>query len=265
MSFTADQWKSWTIAFSLFGLHGIIEGEDLECWRTFVQACQILTSPMISLEAAERGHRLLVEFCTKFEELYGSHRVTPNMHLHTHVVDCIKDYGPVYSFWLFSFERYNGLLGNFRTNQRSVELQMMRRFLTDQQIHDLQLPEEHISREELNFLLPSSAAGTLGEVSSLHTEQYYQITSASKTALSPDFMVQLWSFTEIYLLGGVKSFELLNSTEAVYLSDCYNAMYPRAEHRATNISSAIQKYSQFKLSEEVFGSQGSRSKRSSSF
>lgn len=58
------------------------------------------------------------------------------MHLHSHVVDCIMDYGPVYSFWLFSFERYNGLLGNFSTNQRSIELQLMRKFLSDQQIHD---------------------------------------------------------------------------------------------------------------------------------
>lgn len=80
---------------------------------------------MISIDAAEEGHRLLLAFCSQFEDLYGSGRVTPNMHLHTHVVDCIKDYGPVYSFWLFSFERCNGLLGNFRTNQRSVELQLI--------------------------------------------------------------------------------------------------------------------------------------------
>ena len=73
------------------------------------------------------------------------------MHLHTHIIDCIKDYGPVYSFWLFSFERYNGLLGNFRTNQRSVELQIMRKFLTDMQIHDIELPQCNISTEEIEF------------------------------------------------------------------------------------------------------------------
>ena len=109
---------------------------------------------MISVEAVEEGHKFLLEFCTRFQELYGSHRVTPNKHLHMHIADCIRDYGPVYSFWLFSFERYNGLLGNFRTNQRSVELQLMRRFLSDMQIHVLQLPDENIAREELEFLLP---------------------------------------------------------------------------------------------------------------
>ena len=30
------------------------------------------------------------------------------MHLHGHIKDCILDFGPVYSFWLFSFKRLNG-------------------------------------------------------------------------------------------------------------------------------------------------------------
>ncbi|RXM98321.1 hypothetical protein EOD39_13275 [Acipenser ruthenus] len=48
------------------------------------------------------------------------------MHLHGHLKECISSYGPVYFFWLFSFERYNSILGNQPPNQRSVELQMMR-------------------------------------------------------------------------------------------------------------------------------------------
>jgi hypothetical protein len=124
--------------------------------------------------------------------------------LHTHVVDCIKDYGPVYSFWLFSFERYNGLLGNFRTNQRSIELQLMRRFLTDLQVHDLQLPENLVPVDDLKFLFPSSAAGTLREVSSLHSKQYLEIISALTYPIS-SVPAELWMFTDIYQLGGVQS------------------------------------------------------------
>ena len=39
---------------------------------------------------------------------------------------CMKDFGPVYAFWLFSFERLNGVLGSFYTN---CHLQLMRHFL----------------------------------------------------------------------------------------------------------------------------------------
>ena len=35
--------------------------------------------------------------------------ITPNKHLHLHLKECVENYGCVYGFWLFSFERYNGL------------------------------------------------------------------------------------------------------------------------------------------------------------
>ncbi|GET59476.1 hypothetical protein RIR_jg1275.t1 [Rhizophagus irregularis DAOM 181602=DAOM 197198] len=39
--------------------------------------------------------------------------ITPNIHLSLHIVDCCHDYGPLYSFWCYSFERMNGLLGKY--------------------------------------------------------------------------------------------------------------------------------------------------------
>lgn len=48
----------------------------------------------------------------------------------------------------------------------------------------------------------------------------------------------------------------------MYLSETYKAMYPSASAES-NISSGVYKYSQFKLGNEIFGSQGTRSKRSS--
>ena len=55
-----------------------------------------------------------------------------NLHLHGHLAECILDYGPVYSFWLFPFERLNGILGKFHTNCHGISLQLMRRFLDTQ-------------------------------------------------------------------------------------------------------------------------------------
>ena len=49
------------------------------------------------------------------------------MHLHCHLKEVILDNGPVHSFWCFSFERYNGILGSTPTNKRSVEVQITRR------------------------------------------------------------------------------------------------------------------------------------------
>ena len=54
--------------------------------------------------------------------------------IYTPLKECILDFGPVYGFWLFSFERYNGILGGYHTKQKSIEIQVMRRFLSDMSI-----------------------------------------------------------------------------------------------------------------------------------
>lgn len=48
---------------------------------------------------------LLMEFCSPFVQLYGHEHCSMNLHLHGHIATCIRDYGPVYAFWCFGFER----------------------------------------------------------------------------------------------------------------------------------------------------------------
>ena len=80
---------------------------------------------------------LLIRFCTRTAQQYGNEVATPNMHMHCHLASCIKDYGPLHTFWLFSFERYNGLLGSMPNNNRAVEIQFQKRFRKDSLTLDL--------------------------------------------------------------------------------------------------------------------------------
>ena len=75
--------------------------------------------------------------------MIGTSVITPNMHLHCHLRECLLDYGPVYSFWLFSFERFNGILEHFPSNNRSVEIHLMQRFLTEFRLASVKLPTKH--------------------------------------------------------------------------------------------------------------------------
>ncbi|POG76838.1 hypothetical protein GLOIN_2v1451707, partial [Rhizophagus irregularis DAOM 181602=DAOM 197198] len=36
--------------------------------------------------------------------------ITLNLHLLLHLYECAKDFGPLYAFWCFLFERMNGVL-----------------------------------------------------------------------------------------------------------------------------------------------------------
>ena len=119
-------------------------------------ACRILCSHQLSEEKLLLADALLLYFCRRTQRLYGACSITPNMHMHCHMKQCIQDYGPLHGFWLYAFERYNGLLGEFPHNNRSIELQLMNRFIKDSSSMSISrsLPVEF--REELSPLMPQS-------------------------------------------------------------------------------------------------------------
>lgn len=84
-----------------------------------------------------------MEFFALFVDLYGNEWCNPNLHLHGHLHECLKDYGPVYSFWLFAFERFNGILGSYHTNNRNISIQLMRRFLDTKSYVPCNWPSEY--------------------------------------------------------------------------------------------------------------------------
>ena len=127
-SFTAEQWRNWTLIYSLCSLKDVLPYRHYDCWLLFVKATSIICRHQITIRELSEADALLMEFCHTFELLYGKQYYTINMHLHAHLKDCILDFGPVYSFWLFSFERLNGMLGSYHTNCHDISLQLMRRF-----------------------------------------------------------------------------------------------------------------------------------------
>lgn len=148
--------------------------------HTFLYLCvkqrftRTICSPVITETKAMLAHSCLLNFCKGFQQLYGKDKVTPNMHLHTHLIDCILDYGLVYSFWHFSFKRYDGMIGDYGTNQRAVEIQLMRKFTSNQFVKDIPLPVEFqkhfkpvmdrlISRPAGSLQAHSSPEGSIGK------------------------------------------------------------------------------------------------------
>ncbi|OAD65549.1 hypothetical protein PHYBLDRAFT_64617 [Phycomyces blakesleeanus NRRL 1555(-)] len=59
-----------------------------------------------------------------------------HLHLHLHLRQTMIAFGPVYSYWLFSFKRYNSALKNIKTNRRNgFETTFMRQFIEDTSIN----------------------------------------------------------------------------------------------------------------------------------
>lgn len=116
-----------------------------------MKSCHLLCRRSITSKQLDDADNFLIEFCQIFEQLYGQEYCTMNIHLHGHVKECIRDFGPVYAFWLFSFERLNGVLGSYHTNCHDISLQLMRRFIVNHEYGVSNWPEEY--RDEFDPLL----------------------------------------------------------------------------------------------------------------
>ena len=117
---------------SQYCFYGLLDNDQIESWRAFVLACRRLYKRSITEEDIKVADLLLIQFCKRVRKFFGSKFVTPNMHMHLHLPDCLQDFGPLHhAFWLYSFERYNGLLSKQPTNNRSIEVQLIKCFLRD--------------------------------------------------------------------------------------------------------------------------------------
>ena len=148
----------------------------MKCWQLFVKASRILSQNVSSHTDIEKADLMLWKFCKQFQLLFGKDNVSCNMHLHNHLKDCLLDYGPIHSFWRFSFERLNGHLGKFPNNNRSIEMQIMRKLTTSHFLTTVKLPEEFSF--ELSALCPSYDQN-INELSfcSKHTLQIEELSS----------------------------------------------------------------------------------------
>ena len=163
-TYTAEQWKNWTIYFSIFCFHDLLSKPQIECWRHFVLACRYLCKKTLTETDITIADSLLLRFCSRTEQLFGSNVVTPNMHMHGHLSECVRDYGPLHAFWLFSFERYNGLLGAQPNNNRSIEMQLMKRFIDD---------NEHL--ELLSYAKNVDHADVFYDAVAGHAQEFYSV------------------------------------------------------------------------------------------
>lgn len=221
---TAEQWKNWTIYFSVFCLGDLLPRSHIECWRKFVLACRRLVKFSISQTDITVADGLLLRFCKRSTELYGESAITPNMHMHCHLSSCLREFGPIHSFWLFPFERYNGILEEQPTNNRSIEIQLMRRF----------------QRDNLHLHLQEEA------------KQWPNASLFLDALPNPSYDISLPATFDESVLPGTKSVIDSNSSELFQtcLSNLYRKLYPSHERlfrdREVFIPSTFRKYSTIK-------------------
>ncbi|KZT25039.1 hypothetical protein NEOLEDRAFT_1156520 [Neolentinus lepideus HHB14362 ss-1] len=153
---------------------------------------RILASRTISMAEARLGHDFLVQYCKHCLRL-GIHLVI-NHHLAMHYVDMIKLFGPIYGWWLFAFERLNGMFEKVNHNGHDggrMELTLMRNWVQTQLLYELLLglpPSAHDLERRLlhRYILSeaSSRGSMMTQIAIAASEQVIQNVQLPRRPLS---------------------------------------------------------------------------------
>ena len=258
-SFTADEWKNWILVYSLYCLSGIVDEQHYECWRLLVESCILYCQFVITADHIHQAHSLLVEYCKKFETLYGSESCTPNMHMSCHLKECLLDFGPFASFWCFPFERYNGILEDISKSWIQPEKQMFLKFSQKQELKFLSTDVKNgfIASVLEHTLTPS--AGDYSSVGQMETQDMVTIQQVKQFTCLVSRMDALWKPYQC-MVPPIKE-KFLKDRELHYLSEMYHVLYPTA-----NIAEVPRLYTECKklmINHEEYISAKARSQRSS--
>ncbi|RDX45606.1 hypothetical protein OH76DRAFT_1357452 [Lentinus brumalis] len=133
----ADQWRTvCTVSLVItlcrvWGAPGALDKHRLllENFVCLVCAVDLATRRTMDPKRIRKFDSYMLRYLTTLRELFG-HRLVPNHHMSLHLWECLSLFGPVHAWWVFPFERYNGLLANLNTNSQSdkMPLTFMRYF-----------------------------------------------------------------------------------------------------------------------------------------
>ena len=115
------------------------------------------------------GHEYFVQYCRRLLMLKCS--LTINHHLSMHLASMIRWFGPVYGWWLFPFEWYNGMLKHMNINGHDngeMELTMLRSWIQGHLFYDLllHLPKDASPHGQvlLDKIIKTEASRTHGSI-----------------------------------------------------------------------------------------------------
>ncbi|KZT29817.1 hypothetical protein NEOLEDRAFT_1055472 [Neolentinus lepideus HHB14362 ss-1] len=101
-------------------------------------AVRIFASRTISMSQARLAQDFLVQYCR--HQLQLGVPLMINHHLSMHLLEMVKLFGPVYGWWLFAFERLNGMFEKVNHNGHDggrLELTLMRNWVQTQLLYEL--------------------------------------------------------------------------------------------------------------------------------
>ncbi|KAJ3911125.1 hypothetical protein F5877DRAFT_20391, partial [Lentinula edodes] len=144
----------------------------LSLYNTVLYPCvavRLLSTKRISMVQANQGQQYFAHYCLRLLGLGAE--LTINHHLAMHFAMMVKLFGPVYAWWLFAFERFNGILEKVKTNGHDggrCELTMLRNWVQTHLLYEylLALPADASEYEQnlVDHIIRAEASKARGSI-----------------------------------------------------------------------------------------------------
>lgn len=133
----ASELRSFLIFYSTAVLNGYLPSQFFEHFILLPPAIFLLLQDTISSHDLNKSRKMLQKFCLQMEELYEDRYLTFNLHCLLHLVDKVKDLGPLWSHSCFFYEDLNGDLRSLFHGTNNIQQQILLAANIQQQIPTL--------------------------------------------------------------------------------------------------------------------------------
>jgi hypothetical protein len=259
-NFTADQWRIFFTIYATVSLWEHLPVTDRKILTHFVRICSLLVNRIQELDSMQEANRRLIEIVKLIETNYGRDKITSNLHLSLHLYDCSFDYGPLYAFWCFSFERMNGILGSLPNSNRKIEPELMRRLMFDSQVESV-ISSSGVEMKGLELLGKRPSIGSLSVTDEFSSDEMHrfwmnsQDIQASQVSGSEDFPGE---FLKPSFNNTILSSEMLDLMVEYYLATYelfgFRKPFSKGSDDDIVIRVKMNQFGRCRIGSEVFGS-----------
>lgn len=127
--FKASELKNMLLYYLPVCLIGILPKKYLDHFMLLSSSIYILLGTKISSQQLNEVEDSLNKFTACFELYYGKENMVMNVHLLKHLVQSVKNLGPLWTQSAFPFESYNGVLLKYVNGTTDVLLQMCSKYI----------------------------------------------------------------------------------------------------------------------------------------
>ncbi|GBB94494.1 hypothetical protein RclHR1_23670004 [Rhizophagus clarus] len=203
----------------------------------------------------------LIEMNKLIKQKYGQEKISPNLHLCLHIYECALDYGPLFSFWYYSFKQMNGILSSYNNSRHNIESELLR-IMSENTILQYFLSNcdnDHLF-SSLKIIKLRKSVGSLAALDDFASDEYQNFIRLS--LIEEDLAYGTECFPEL-LMKPRKETTLSNQILDL-LVEFYNSLYNDYyfisiysiidSNNGTVVNSRIIQYGRIRIGADIYGS-----------